>query len=178
MKTDTQTIKLLDIDELSNGFPAITAAFGETLAEAGALCLESQGHTQGQRITINGDYSNEYLLHWQDVTDQIRRTYNDEEVATEYGAVGIAILLTNKETGLSPIKRSKKGTGFDYWIGKETDIPLQERARLEISGIRCGNDSAINTRVQIKKKQTDKSDRTSLPALISDSESKKIRMKK
>ena len=37
------------------------------------------------------------------------------------------------------IHRSRKGTGFDYWLGdekNEDELPLQSKARLEVSGIR------------------------------------------
>jgi len=41
---------MLNLSELANGSPAITSAFGQYLAEAGALCLESQGHVQGKQM--------------------------------------------------------------------------------------------------------------------------------
>ena len=101
---------MLDLNELEKGLPAITPAFGKVLAEAGGVCLESQSHTRGQQLQVQGDSSNEYSLWWPAVTDQSRRCWNDPEVATEHGAVGIAILLVKNEVGYSVIERSRKGT--------------------------------------------------------------------
>ena len=57
-------------------------------------------------------------------------------------AVGVAILLAKSELGYSVMERSRKGTGFDYWIGDETELPFDRKARLEISGIRKGSNLA------------------------------------
>jgi hypothetical protein len=55
--------------------------------------------------------------------------------------------------------------GFDYWMGDESAIPFQSKARLEISGIRRGDDSDIKARVRQKLKQTNQSDGL-LPAYV------------
>ena len=159
---------MIQLSDLVEGMPAITPAFGRYLAEAGAVCLESQGHSQGQHLTVNGGQgqSGSYSVTWPAVTEQILRCLNDPEVATEHGAVGIAVLLTNKLLGYSVIQRSRKGTGFDYWLGDDTELPFQSKARLEVSGIRCGDLSAVRSRVRQKRRQTDLSDGTKLPAHI------------
>ena len=147
----------LNLNDLSNGFAGITPAFGEALAEAGGLCLESQGHSRGVKLLLRGYRDNNYSLDWPYVTGQIHRCYNDPEEATEWGAVGVAVLLAKTEAGYSVIERSRKGTGFDYWIGDETDLPFEKKARLEISGIRKGTNRQINARVKQKLKQVKKS---------------------
>lgn len=81
----------------------------------------------------------------------------------------IAILLAIKKTGYSTVERSIKGTGFDYWLGeaKNTEeLPFQRKARLEISGIRSGNEYQVNRRVNMKLMQTNRSDNIGLPAYI------------
>jgi hypothetical protein len=155
----------LDLSELGVGLPAITPAFGRVLAEAGGVCLESQGHSQGDLLQVIGDYDSRYSLAWPSVTEQAERCWNDPEVATEHGAVGLAILLAKKEIGYTVIERSRKGTGFDYWMGDETNIPFQSKARLEVSGIRCGDGRDVSARVKQKLRQTSQSD-GALPAYI------------
>ena len=156
---------MLDLNSLGKGLPAITPGFGMALAEAGGVCLESQNHSQGVQLRVRG-YSNRcYPLDWPSITEQTRRCWNDQEVATEHGAMGIAVLLAQKETGYTVIRRSRKGTGFDYWMGDVSVYPFQNRARLEISGIREGNDQQVKARVQQKLKQTDRSD-GALPAYV------------
>jgi predicted NUDIX family NTP pyrophosphohydrolase len=76
---------MLDLSDLANGLPAISPAFGQYLAEAGAVCLESQGHANGQELSVQGIRSEGYTLRWPNVTDQMERCLNDPEVATDYG---------------------------------------------------------------------------------------------
>lgn len=157
---------MIKLTELAAGMPAITPAFGQYLAQAGGVCLESQGHSQGQHLTVKGGHNCKYPVTWPAVTEQIRRCLNDPEVATEHGAVGIAVLLTKKLLGYSVIQRSRKGTGFDYWLGDDAQFPFQSKARLEVSGIRRGDSSAVKSRIKQKRRQTDSSDGTRLPAHI------------
>ena len=155
---------MLDLGDLGQGLPAITPNFGKALSEAGGVCLESQGHVQGIQLLVRGYSNTNHSLAWPPVTDQARRCWNDAEKATEYGAVGIAVLLAQRELGYTVIECSQKGTGFDYWMGDESNEPLQKKARLEISGIRRGSDR-VKTRVRQKLRQTDPSD-GSKPAYV------------
>jgi GrpB-like predicted nucleotidyltransferase (UPF0157 family) len=95
----------------------------------------------------------------------MERSWNDPEEATEYGAVAIAALLAKRETGHTVIERSRKGTGFDYWLGNDSGTLFQQKARLEVSGIRHGNERAVQGRVRMKLKQTEPSD-GSFPAYV------------
>ena len=163
---------MLDLNELNNGLLAITPYFGRALAEAAGVCLESQGHSQGVQIRILGYDNCNYELTWPDVTEQVNRTWNDSQEATEYGATAIAVLLAKKEIGYLVIERARKGTGIDYWLGEETDSPLfQRKARLEISGILKvqGNDNAVKravaARVNEKLRQANRSS-GSLPIYV------------
>lgn len=157
---------MIDLNELANGLPAISKAFGQYLAEAGAVCLESQGHSEGQKLFVRGLFSNGFPLYWPIVTEQMARCLNDPDESTEYGAVGIAILLIKRLVGFAVIQRSRKGTGFDYWLGDEGDTLFQNKARLEVSGIRKGSNRIVNARVYDKLSQTKVSDDSNLPAYI------------
>ena len=155
---------MLDLNDLGNGFlPAISPNRGLAMAEAGGVCLESQGHLVGVQLQIKGRVKEIYQLAWPPITEQIRKTWNDLEEATEHGAMGVAVLLAKKAMGYAALVRSRKGTGFDYWIGDESTIPFQYKARLEISGILNGNDNDVKRRIRQKLEQTTRSD-GSLPA--------------
>jgi hypothetical protein len=91
--------------------------------------------------------------------------WNDLEETTEYAAYGIAILLIMEITAFTVIRRSRKGTGFDYWLGKKDDLLFQDAARLEVSGMLKAEASAITARVKQKVQQTVPTDGT-LPAYI------------
>lgn len=53
---------MLNLNDLADGLPAITQPFGKVLAEAGGICLESQGHSQGALLQVTGDYHSRYAL--------------------------------------------------------------------------------------------------------------------
>jgi hypothetical protein len=162
-------IQVLNLQNLAQGLPAITPAFGAALAEAGAICLTDEAHQPKVEIKVEGEFSTTFQLDWQPVTEQAQRCWNDAEYTTEQAAYGIAFLLILQLTNLTIIERSRKGTGFDYWLGFQdlnTTLPFQKMARLEVSGIRKGSRSQINARVKQKIEQTQASDAQGLPAYI------------
>lgn len=158
---------MLEMNKLGADFaPGISAGRGTAMAEAGSVCLESQGHTPGVSLRVQGDVVRSHELRWRAATDQDRRSWADMEEATEEGAAGIALLLTRQETGYSANSRSRKRTGIDFWLGSDPDV-LITSARLEVSGILHGDASAIRARVQEKMYQTEKSDATGFPVYVS-----------
>ena len=138
------------------------------MAEAASVCLHDRGHQSGVEIEISGTYKDRFRLVWNEVTEQMQRSWSDQEVATEHGAYGIAALLIEALTNYTVIERSRKVTGFDYWLGATTsDAPLfQAKARLEVSGIRWGGPGMVNTRVRQKLKQIRTSGSSTLPAFV------------
>ena len=149
---------MLNLNDLATGkIPAITSAVGSALAEAGAVCLESQGHVQGVSLSVRGHHNHIYPLTWKSTTAQTHRSWNDPGSATEKGAESIAILIAKRAIGYSVIRQSRKGTGFDYWIGEESSEGFRDKAGLEISGIRHGNDRTIRARVREKLLQANRS---------------------
>ena len=134
--------------------PGLTSACGKVLAESAAICLEDSKHQAGVSLQLSGISHEARVLQWSAVDDQQRRSYNDLQEATEWGACGIAILLIKELIGLSVVERSKKGTNFDYWLGKDDDDQLfSGKARLEVSGILLETSNEIATRVKQKKAQ-------------------------
>ena len=99
-------------------------------------------------------------------SQQVTNAWGDPEYTTEHGAVGIAILLAKEEIGYEVIRRSWKGTGFDYWLGDESHEPFQNKARLEVSGIRNGDTGTLNARVNQKLRQVTRSDNLELSAYV------------
>lgn len=156
----------MDLSELQRGQPGLTTEAGAFLAQAGAVCLESQGHLSGRLLVVTGTLG-EFTerLRWKPATAQTRRTWNDLAEATEYGAVAIAILLLRQRTEHAVLKRARKGTGFDYWLGPPARHPFQHMARLEVSGLLRGSAGAVRTRMRRKLEQTKLSART-LPAYV------------
>lgn len=144
----------------------LTPAAGTNFGHAASVCLESQGHALRIQIVGEGYYSKIYATTRYDVDDQMKRTWNDEEYATEQGAYGVAFLLASREMSVKAIQKSRKKTGIDYWLGTENNFMFQNKIRLEVSGIRNGTSLQLDQRFETKMKQTEKSDGTGLPALI------------
>lgn len=160
----------LTLTKLAEGLPGVTPAFGSALAEAGAICFEDQNHPDGVELRVDGTFTARYRVYWQEVTDQMLRCWSDPEDTTEHAAYGVAFLLILDLTEYTVISRSLKGTGFDYWLAKEEgegELPsFQNKARLEVSGIRSGSVSRVQARVRQKLEQVEPSDRLSYPAYI------------
>jgi hypothetical protein len=136
------------------------------MAQAGAVCLENQGHLCGVRFVVQGTLTATFEVHWAlRVTEAMRRYWNDLEEATEQGAYGLAILLVRSLTGYTIVERSRKGTGFDWWLGNDDNL-FQGKARLEVSGILRGDARRINSRVATKVTQTKQSDHSGLTAYV------------
>ena len=166
---------MLDLKDLdTDDIPGITREKGNDLAQAGAVCLQLQQHQHGVRFPVRGYVRKTYILDWPPATEQALRTWNDSDEATEDGAAGIAALLAIREIGYHVVLRSRKATGIDYWLGDKDisnvseaerattmalrdalrDTDLVVRGRMEVSGIRLGNDSQVRARVRGKLNQT------------------------
>jgi hypothetical protein len=77
--------------------PGWSLTFGATCAEAAAVCLDDQGHTSPVDVQSGLEgaaadliQSGAIELQWTGVDDVTRRFNADQDVATEYGAYGIA----------------------------------------------------------------------------------------
>lgn len=161
----TAAAPTLNLADLEQGLPALTAAAGTTLGQAASCCLH-QEHSSPVQLAVGGHRKRMFELHWVAPTGQVLRTHADPEDATRDGATGIAILLVTRVTPYTIIEKSRKGTGFDYWLGHEGDLLFQRKARLEISGILRGTPPNISARVKRKQNQTKQSDATRLPAHV------------
>ncbi|MCR4316367.1 MAG: hypothetical protein NUW37_08470 [Planctomycetes bacterium] len=152
---------VLDLRELSSRFrPGLTKVAGAYLAEAATVCLASNSHFSGVVLDVYGGIEKKYELQYINADDQMKKTHGDDEVATESGACAIAILILEATSGIVVDARSRKGTGFDYWLrvdNSPSDGYFQDRVRLEVSGIRKGDIRAIEYRAYRKVEQVTKS---------------------
>lgn len=89
--------------------------------------------------------------------ERAKWSHNDQERATENGACGIALLALRELTGLTVLLQSRRGSGFDFWLGPETGFLFQAGVRLEVSGIRRGDEPVIRRRLRSKLRQTERS---------------------
>ena len=158
----------LSIQLLTNGMLGVTSHLGGCFIETCSVCLEDQGHKGSTTLHVDGCFNTQYTLRVPSVTDQMKRAWGDSEEATELGATGLAILVILDITNLCVVRRMYKGSGFDYWLGENSDegYLLQNHTRLEVSGIRKGTRSQIKSRVKQKLDQVSPSDDWGYPAYI------------
>ena len=162
---DTANVRL-ELSELCAGLPRLTSAMGTALAEAATVCLSENGHNRNVALSVEGMQVTVYRLSCLEMTEAMRATYHDLQEATEWGACGIAILLISRLTDYQVVKRSAKGTGIDYWLGRKDDPLFQEAARLEVSGILVGDSATIRQRVRTKLEQVDLSASSAMTAFV------------
>lgn len=145
--------------------PGLTQARIEDRAEAASVCLSENGHEGECQFKVRDLDSLEHRIAASliPVTQQMRQAHADLQEATEHGAEAIAFVLSLTFTPYTIVGRSRKGTGFDYWLGVR---PLDFAARLEISGILRGTRRDIEARIREKRRQIAKADELQLPAYI------------
>jgi hypothetical protein len=156
----------LTLEDLSERFSHIPPECGTVLVQSAVLCLEGQGHKSGVVLTVEGSFHTPFRLQWSmDVTEAMRRYWNDPDEAAEQGAYAVALLLLRALARLAVLERSRKGTGFDWWLASEDNL-FQVAARLEVSGIMRGSAKRINGRLKERIAQTARSDPSGLTAFI------------
>ncbi len=166
--------KVLYLNSLDTGIPAITSRQAGVHMEACVWCLLECGHPNGTFIEVN--YVGEqdaYKVVWHDDEidiDALDRAYNKDD-APEHGAEAVALLLVREKTDFTAIRRSITSTGIDYWLGHQQPVNNQifneKSARLEVSGIlRQSPTNRVKYRVRTKRNQTKRSDNTHFPAFV------------
>lgn len=157
----------LVIDDIKSGLPGLTPVTGAFLKELCIVCLHRSNHKLNLNLSVLGDKNCKYNILWNDeYTEQMDKTHRDQEYATEHGAICISILVALKQTKYTIVERSRKTTGFDYWLGEKNTLPFR-CARLEVSGIFKGKQNIVETRFKRKARQTNVSDFLTLPAYVS-----------
>jgi hypothetical protein len=147
----------ISLASLAKGQGNLTPACGAMMAEAAAVCLEDQGHGLSVSLSIEGDFTEVVTLYREPVDERARWSHNDTERATENGAYGVSLLALQELTGLTVLLQSRRGSGFDFWLGPDSGFLFQAGIRLEVSGIRRGDETSIRRRLRSKIRQTEQS---------------------
>jgi hypothetical protein len=151
---------------LVNSTPDLAESLGKLMSDCAAVCFDSQGHITGRDMAVLGKLKGRCKVFWHPVSPTMARSFQMDTFVTEWGACGVAILLTQSLTKYKVIEQSVRGTGFDFWLGHKGKLPFDRKARLEVSGLRPGNDAEVKERRDKKIDQTKQSDNTKLRAYI------------
>ena len=157
---------ILYLDDLRKGNSGILPSFGSFMCDGAIFSLASQGHLSGTILQVKTDNGNtNFILTWQGgMSLQMHRTMNDDQRATDYGAMCIAVFLALQLTDCQHFITARRKTGIDFWLFKEEPFDLdvsKADARLEISGIRKeSRTNTLATRLKLKIEQAKKSAHT------------------
>jgi len=151
---------------------ALAPGYAAAMLEAAVVCFDDQNHESGislpVTLTDQGD-KNAILVHWNlEISENIRKSYQEPSRTTDYGAMCIAVLLsTVLVKNCNSVEPTVGNNGFDFYLCDEEDEYNFYLARLEVSGIRKeSKTNTIEKRVGVKKQQTRRSDNSGLPAYI------------
>lgn len=142
-------------------------------AQAAVFCLQKQGHNSPKQGKVEGDWSASMNISWEQESQEDLEKNWEEEDATEWGAVVIALsLVVHKNYRVSKRAQRRlpdgKTTAFDYWLENNSNNPsrFEDTVRLEISGILKGTESKINRRVREKTERIEESELPNYRAII------------
>lgn len=151
---------------------ALAEGYALAMLEAAVVCFDDQGHGSGSILPVtteaDGTTANLVVDWFLEISENIRKSYQEPNRTTDYGAMCVAVLLSiNLIENCSAVEPTIGNNGFDFYLCDEDDEWNFYLARLEVSGIR--KETTKNTvakRVKVKKTQTSRSDHSGLPAYI------------
>lgn len=151
-------MRTLYLDKLNGGVAGISNAYGAFLAEAAAVCLDAVGHSSGIMLKVEGDLEAVFQVHWtQQIGANERSSWGDLKEATEYAAMGLAVLLLEALTEYDLFHRNEQDDEADFIVHKmhysEKTFGTPNKVRLEVSGLLLETKTnTVNMRIGTKKK--------------------------
>jgi hypothetical protein len=164
------TKKTLNFMTLSERHFGVTPAVSGTFAEAARVCLDRHHETpQDFKISDNGIETIAEAA-WPPADPRTHAGWANRDVATEFGAYGLAIAAVEATRGLVAVARAEKLTGADYYLGAGNGMleDLENCYRLEVSGTADGNISVIKNRLsqKIEQARNGASDKPAIAAVV------------
>ena len=88
------------------------------------------------------------------MTNSVLASHFDEKRTTDFGAMGVAVLLVCYLTDYTELATSKTNNGYDFKLTKVDDDLNFMTAKVEVSGIRKETpQNTVKSRLVVKKKQ-------------------------
>ena len=86
---------ILKLHTIGEGIEGISPTYGAYMAECAAVCFESQGYKSGVSLPYSDGQETKYsVVEWtNEVNAAILSSHFDEKRATDFGAMGVAVLL-------------------------------------------------------------------------------------
>lgn len=157
------------IETLYQRHIGLTDSVCHSFAEAASVCLSRHHSPPKDLRVLNGGRPTSREVNWNPPDDRTKRTWNNLDDTTEYGAYGICIAVVEVELSLNVVGRADTRTGADWYLGskhEEDNDDLEATYRLEVSGIDRGNQRDLTRRLNQKIVQIHRG-ASSLPAIAS-----------
>jgi len=109
-------------------------------------------------LTCDDDDSEECVSAWEAPTERQLAGYANRDDATRDGAYAVALAAVELVDGAFAVSRADVREGADYYVAPPSPDglgDLEDAARLEVSGIDSGGESAIRERLQKKLEQVE-----------------------
>ena len=151
---------ILKLNTIGNDIVGISQALGSYMAECAAVCFHSQGHKSGVQLPYYDGQTTKYSsVEWtNEVNASILDSHFDEKRTTDFGTMGVAVLLVCNLTDYTKIITSRTHNGCDFELIKVDDDLNFIISRLEVSGIRKATpQNTVESRFKIKERQILKS---------------------
>jgi hypothetical protein len=114
-------IHTLDLAVIATSMSRLLPELAVAMGWAAVVSLEEGGHRSGTLVEVDGSDRGTFALVWRSPRPEALRSCADPDEATEHGACAVAAMLVEALTDLTIVERSRKGTGFDYWLGRRDD---------------------------------------------------------
>jgi hypothetical protein len=140
---------------------ALKKELTEVFAGAAAVCMQRfDTSPRVWSLQSDQDQSVEYEIPWREPSDADRRTYNNDDEATELGACAVALAAADIHLQLVAYARAEPRTGVDFYLclpgNREVtgivsyDLDHRDVVGLEVSGISEDSDAKMNARIRRK----------------------------
>jgi len=156
----TPKMSLINIDALRKIDLGLSPGMANFMSECVRQCFSTNKHQSGVTMTVttNSELAEEITVCWRgENPKQFKYCMNDEEKTTDFGAMGLTLLLLHKMTEYKYYLTASQEMRFDFWLFKEEPDELdytKASALLEVTGIRTGNkQNNITKRLWNKRQQ-------------------------
>ena len=158
IQTESKPAKMiiLNLNTIGQDIEGVSQPFGLYMAESAAVCFHSQGHKSGVKLLISdGNTTENGQVEWaNEMTNSVLASHLDEKRTTDFGAMGVAVLLACRLTDYTNFKTSRTDNGYDFKLRKKDADGNFMKATLEVSGIRKETpQNTVKSRLVVKKKQ-------------------------
>lgn len=160
----------IDLEILCKGeIEGIAESFGDYMRDNTVASLLSQGHVSGVVLRCQGESTDGYFqLKWLTKSELVAASFKDRPRTTDFGAMGIGVLLTLHLTEYDSFETSYTGSGIDFWLAKKGSfLETNSVAALEVTGIgKASRKNTIQNRLKLKLSQVKPTSEQGIPVFV------------